>query len=309
MKLSGENEKTCCNVIVTGAAGFTGVVLTEQLLKKGYNVWALVREGSSHNERLTHFANDSLHVIEFMPCEYTSVLEKIDKRIGACIHLMWTAGSSEKEQYVNIEHAENVLRVASGCGCRLFLATGSQAEYGVVDPNQIITEDYKVNPVTVYGKAKVKTYNTLKKRANELGIELIWARIFSLIGRYEPRGRMLPELFVSLKRGDTMKLSSCKQNWDYLDVYDAADALIALLEKGMAGEIYNIANGQYRPLKDYTEQMRALVNSDSIISYGKDPNPFISLQPSIRKIINDTGWEPERSFDNSVKDYEYNGYV
>jgi len=114
---------------------------------------------------------------------------------------------------------------------------------------------------------------------------------------------MLPDLYAHLMDGKEMELSSCRQNWDYLDVYDAADAFISLAERGGNGEIYNVANGDYRPLIEYTEMLKKMIAPEVNISYGKDPEPFVSLQPSIEKIKEDTGWTPKKSFEDSVKDY------
>ena len=121
---------------------------------------------------------------------------------------------------------------------------------------------------------------------------------------YEPSGRMLPDLYHALREGKKFHISSCRQNWDYLDVYDAAEAIIALAIRGRAGEIYNIANGDYRPLKEYTEELKRIVGGTGVIAYGDDPTPFVSLQPSVEKIRRDTGWKARRSFSDSIEDYQ-----
>ena len=136
-------------------------------------------------------------------------------------------------------------------------------------------------------------------------MDWIWARLFSVIGKYEPRGRMLPDLYDSLKQKKGMRLSSSRQNWDFLDVRDAAEALVALAQFGRSGEIYNVANGKYCPLIEYTERLRRMINQSVRIEYGDDPSPYISLQPSVRKIHQDTGWVAKRSFEDSIRSYEY----
>ena len=49
------------------------------------------------------------------------------------------------------------------------------------------------------------------------------------------------------------------------------------------------------------EEAKTILGSESEIVYGDDPNPFVSLQPSINKIINDTGWKPAISFSEGIK--------
>lgn len=39
------------------------------------------------------------------------------------------------------------------------------------------------------------------------------------------------------------------------------------------------------------------------LTYGDDPDPFISLKPDGNKLYTDTGWQPEVEFETSLKDY------
>lgn len=295
--------------IVTGAAGFTGAVLTSSLLNKNYDVCCITRPNSSHNDRLPRISS-----IECIECElhnYKQLPDLIQARLPdlpnydkkVFFHLAVTGNKDLTSQAKNIDHVLAAVEVATKLKCNRIIITGSQAEYGVIPPTTKQTEDMPCNPITAYGAAKLAACHLSRIRAQELNIEWIWARIFSLIGKYEPHGRMLPDLFSALKGGHDFHLSSGRQNWDYLDVHDAAEALIALAEKGHSNEIYNIANGNYKPLKEYTEELKTLIGGTGQIYYGEDSNPFISLQPSVAKIHTHTGWRPKRSFEESVRDY------
>ena len=112
---------------------------------------------------------------------------------------------------------------------------------------------------------------------------------------------MLPALTESLKEGKSFALSSTgAQNWDYLYAADAADALLALAERGRADEIYNIAHGSYRPLHDFIEEAHRIIAPDASISYGKGAGNFF-LQPSVEKIQRDTGWKPTTDFVDGLR--------
>ncbi len=113
---------------------------------------------------------------------------------------------------------------------------------------------------------------------------------------------MLSYLKRCLNKNVTPSLSSCSQTWDYLNVRDAADAMIAVAEKGRKGEIYNIANGSYMPLKEFTEKVREAINPDIEIDYAPDDiqNPALSLRPSVSKLKEDTGFEPRIEFSGDL---------
>lgn len=289
-------------VIVTGAAGFTGTALVESLRRRNTEVYAVVRPNSIHNKRLE--SNDKgLHVIPLELSEIIKLRHIIETKCECFFHLGWDGEPGFGGQAHNIQYVLDAVAVAADIGCKRFICTGSHAEYGVVPPGEITSETRTPMPVSAYGSAKVASCYLSRQLAEELGVEWIWGRIFSLIGKNEPDGRMLPELYRVLKKGEVFHMSSCLQNWDYLDVNDAADALVGLAERGENGEIYNIARGDFRPLKDYTNQLKEYVGTGNII-YGKDAAPFISLQPSVDKIRRVTEWYPSRTFIESVRDYE-----
>ncbi len=296
------------NAIVTGGSGFFGINLVEMLLNKGYKLTVTARPGSGHNERL-YGLGKGLTVIENDISDIRSLPVILGEKFKGNIpeydtffHLAWHGDRNDMSvQSGNISDTMNALETAAALKCRRFICSGSQAEYGVADG--IISENLPPDPFSAYGAAKAAACHLTKVRAQQLGIDWIWARIFSLIGKYEPKGRMLPDLIDKLKRGEKAGLSSCEQYWDYLDAEDAAHAFILLGEKGRAGEIYNIANGDYRRLKEYTEEARQYFSKDTEIEYGEPPSPFVSLKPSVEKLKMDTGWSPVIEFERSLKWY------
>ena len=288
--------------IIIGGAGFTGSALTSQLRKSGTIVYNVIRPASPHIKRID-MKDDGLHLIECELSELSSVSQMVSCSPETMFYLSWTDETTYFGQFKNIFFINDAIKLASELKCKRIVITGSQAEYGIVSHNELIYENREPNPYTDYGTAKVAACYLSKQYASDLGIEWVWGRIFSLIGKNEPKTRMLPALYDALKKGESFLLSSCRQNWDYLDVHDAADALIALAEKGKPGEIYNIANGEYRELKEYVNELRKIVGGTTNVTFGDDPSPFVSLQPSVEKIFKDTGWKAKRCFADSIKDY------
>ena len=287
--------------IVTGAAGFLGCNLVERLMGEEYaRVYAVVRPNSSHNTRLA--ASQRLTIVPTDLSEYARLDALIDEPGDVFFHLAWRGGRYDfAAQYGNIADTLRALEAAARLRCRRFICTGSQAEYG--RHTALITEETCPHPVDAYGAAKLAACTLSRVRAAELGIEWIWGRVFSLYGRYEKEGRMLPALVKSLRSEQPFALSSSgEQNWDYLYTADAADALLALAEQGRAGEIYNIANGDYRPLRDYIEEARGGgIAPQCDVTYGAADADVFSLQPSVEKLCRDTGWRPMTDFADGLR--------
>jgi len=281
------------SAIVTGAAGFAGLNLVEQLLKNEYKVYGIVRPGSPNNGRLPH--DPAFIKVELEAADYSLIPEHIPGSCELFYHMTWGGGRYDFDaQIKNIDFTLDALKSAAKLGCRKFIGTGSQAEYGV--KRELITENMNLEPFCSYGASKVAACQLSRNLAKQLQIEWCWGRIFSLYGKYEPSGRMLPDLIAKLKKNEEIHLSSCRQMWDYLEAVDAADAFIAIGEKGHDGEIYNVANGDFHELRWFTEEMKRKLNSSSELIYGEDPDPFVSLQPSVKKLREHTGWSPKIPF-------------
>ena len=285
-------------VIVTGAAGFLGYNLTKALSDRGDRVFALVYPGSMHNELLKGMPNVEMIEVDLMGD--FSLPDKV-KDADVTFHLAWAGKRNDFEsQKKNVDAAIKLIKELKRLNCKRIITTGSQAEYGAT--REIETEDLTPNPFCAYGAAKVATLYLSRKLASDLDLDWIWARIFSLYGVQEPENRMLPALLKALKEDKEFALSSCNQNWDYLDARDAANALIALVERGKSGEIYNVAAGDYRPLKEYVKIMEDITGTHGKVSYGEDPNPYVSLSPDISKLKADTDWKPCITFEQGVRD-------
>ena len=288
------------NYIVTGAAGFLGCNLTERLMQEeDAHIYAVVRPNSPHNARLA--PSERLTIVLADLSEYARLDEMIEEACDVFFHLAWQGGRYDfAEQYGNIADTIGALEAAARLGCKRFICTGSQAEYG--RQTALITEETCPHPADAYGAAKLATCALTRQRAADLRIAWVWGRVFSLYGKYEQAGRMLPALVNSLRLEQPFALSSSgAQNWDYLYAADAADALLALAERGRAGEIYNIAHGGYRPLRDYIEEARAVIAPQCDVTYGTADADVFSLQPSVEKICRDTGWQPMTDFADGLR--------
>lgn len=289
--------------VVTGALGFAGWHLSSLLLAEGLEVIAVLRPDSAHNERLgilqDRFPGAVIEAV-YAQRDKKSLSEYIgDMKADVFFDLAWGGERNDMDaQKENVDRCLDSLKTAAVMGCKRYIGVGSQAEYGVVDG--VITEESPAVPFSAYGAAKLSACHLSRILSAQLGLEWIWGRIFSLTGKYEPAGRMMPDLVRKLREGEPFSLSSCRQNWDYLDAADCAQALFALAKRGRSGEIYNIANGAYRPLKEYVEEARDLFAPGRELSYGADPEPFVSLSPSVDKLKKDTGWQPEVTFEESI---------
>lgn len=289
--------------VVTGAAGFTGCGLVEELVKRNWFVYAVVRPQSEHNVRLLEMRNVQLVYADMS--EFCQLDATVNDICDVFFHLAWQGGRYDfTAQHKNITDTLGALEAAARLGCRRFVCTGSQAEYG--PQKGLITENIYPAPVDAYGAAKLAACILTREKAKLLGIDWLWGRIFSLYGKYEPNSRMLPVLVKSLQSGrDFHMTSDGRQNWDYLYVNDAARALIAMSESAPSEEIYNIAYGCYRTLREYVHDVQLLFSNDMSVYWNEGNKALFSLQVSVEKLKKATGWQPQVDFTEGIKMYEF----
>ena len=87
--------------------------------------------------------------------------------------------------------------------------------------------------------------------------------------------------------------------WDFLYVSEVARAIRLIGERGIPGKAYGIGSGEYRPLREYIEMIRDIVNPN--LSLGIGDVPAMSQQSfsscvNIYDLIRDTGFRPQVSF-------------
>ena len=292
-------------VVVTGATSFIGAATVRQLLEAGHQVYAVVRPGSGHLAHLMDQVPEELRgrmrLVELDLRE----IERIGEAADAWIHIGWDGAGSDNRtkrdvQQENVRHALAAVRAAAALGCRRFVFTGSQAEYGVC--HSPAGEDTPCHPVSEYGKAKLDFYNQAKDLCKSLNMEYIHTRIFSVYGPGDHPWSLVQSCLHTWQQGGTMKLGDCTQKWNFLYIEDTAAALICLLTEGRAG-VYNIAGEDTRPLRDYIEEMYRLCGSRGSFVYGERPQNAegpADLMPDIRKICRETGWRPRTAFSEGI---------
>lgn len=290
------------NVLITGATGFIGTALCEEMIDSGYNVTAVIRPNSPKREKLPKEVN----IIELS----LDKLSRLEGNYDLFYNLAWNGSSGTDRndfeiQNSNIQYTADAIRAAKRCGCKKFIGAGSQAEYGVV--HGLCKEDTTVpNPFMMYGAAKLASYHMGKVLAEQLDIQFVWPRMYSVYGVGENSGTLMSYLVSALLKGDTPELSTCENMWDFLYITDCVQALRLLGEKKLDNKqsLYNISYGIPQKLKSYVEMARDIINPSVSIKFGAkitNQERTFWLQPDISYLKKSTGFMPKVGFEQGVR--------
>ena len=283
--------------IVTGATGFIGKALCEELLNENYDVVAVIRKNSSKRSKLESLLRDNpdfedkLQIVEMDLEDIEKLHTEYHVEADVFYHLAWngSAGADREDfdmQYSNIAYMKKAIWTAKECGCKKIVGAGSQAEYGVV--KGVAKEDSTVpNPFMMYGAAKLAAYQMGKLYATQIGIKLVWPRIYSVYGVGENAGTLVSYVVDTLKKGEVPQLSPCENMWNFMYITDCVRALRLLSENEETEGIYNVASKDTRILKEFVTEIRDIVAPGVELGFGakqSDPNRTFWLEPDLSKL-------------------------
>lgn len=273
---------------ITGASSFIGVELCRYLSDNGHEVIAMSRK---ENELLNTIANNG-HLRVFY-ADMLNLIEKAkDVKADVFIHLAWAGAllgqrDNQELQEGNISFSLECVKLSKQMGCQLYVDAGSQAEYGIVPG--VLTEETPCNPVSAYGKAKLKMYHKTRELTQQFGLKYIHLRILSVYGKNDHPNTLIMSSLRKLKNNEPIEMRSGGQKWNYVYVKDAARqiaelSLHAIGDNNFRSEVYNIASEDTRKLRGFVEVMKKILGSESELSFGGyDIEKDVNLYPDVKK--------------------------
>lgn len=291
--------------VITGATGAIGMALIEELLRREIPTLVFCRADSARNSRIPDHP-----LLKKVNCSLSQMAEfqpNFDERYDVFYHFAWegTTGEARNDMLLqnrNVRYTLDAVSLAARLGCHTFIGAGSQAEYGRVEGK--LTPTTPAFPENGYGMAKLCASQMSRVACEQKGMRHVWARILSVYGPFDGGGSMVMSTIGKLTRGEKPSFTAGEQVWDYLYSGDAANAFIALAEKGRHGAIYCLGSGDPRPLKDYILAIRDAVNPDASLGLGEvpyAPKQVMYLCADISSLWEDTGFVPAVTFKEGIR--------
>ena len=306
--------------LITGVAGFVGRHLARELAQDEREEL----NGTDHSRSGDWEPDEALrcHLRSHRPLDVTifeqvrgCILENSPDRI---VHLAAQASGAESikspaETYrVNAIGTLNVLEAARQNAPRaIVLVVGSADVYGSGAPGQKIREDTPIRPRNAYALSKAAADQLGELYEESYGLRIVRTRTFSTTGPGQSPLFAIAGWADQLARIDAglvaaeIKVGNLEGVRDYGDVRDVVRAYRLLLDKGEAGQAYNVCSGRGRRIR---EVLNALIaRSSAKVDVRLDPG---RLRPSdVPAQVGDparlrqaTGWEPRVPLEQSLAD-------
>lgn len=186
------------------------------------------------------------------------------------------------------------------------IVVGSAAELGPVPANRLpVDESCPCRPEGPY--AISKWFASTAALNAPAGLEVIVARIFNLSGPGMPSNQVFGRYAALLAQAGPGRISLNVPNLDarrdFIDVRDAAQALLALALSGNPRKVYHVGTGQSWSIREGLEQLITLSGREvDLVDQGNSPRGLMDSRANINRIQHDTGWQPRIKFEQSLAD-------
>ena len=285
--------------LVTGADGFVGRHLLAHLRARGDEALGVDRECDVTDV-------DSLRAIfEKLRPEAIYHLAALTQ-VGAS----WT--NAVEFTRVNVLGTKNVLDAANDAvPASTVLLVSSADVYGVVREEDLpLVETFRVAPANPYSSSKVEAEHVAHDAVRERGQRVVIARPFNHLGPGQSTDFVVPAIVnrlldaVATGAGE-IPVGDLSTRRDFSDVRDVVRGHRLLVERGFAGEVYNIASGRDVGLSDIVAQLVTalapgirLVPDESL----RRPVDIPVSRGSYEKLRTRTGWTPAIALDVTLRD-------
>jgi dTDP-glucose 4,6-dehydratase len=206
---------------------------------------------------------------------------------------------------------------ANGHPAPRFLHVSTDEVYGSLPldkPEEQFTESTPLAPNSPYAATKAAADCIVRAYHHTFGMDVLTTRCSNNFGPYQFPEKVIPLFVTNLIEGEQVPLYGDGRNVrDWIHVEDHCEAVLAVLEKGKAGEVYNVGGNNERSNLELTHSiLKVMAKGPEMIRPVKDrPGHDLRYAIDSSKIQRELGWRPTRSawpaaLESTVRWYERN---
>lgn len=304
-------------VLVTGADGFIGSHLTQELIHKGYEVKAFTLYNSFNNWGwIDSFSKEDLDAIEIFqgdvrdPNGVKEAMKGVDTvfHLAALIAIPFSYHSPDTYVDTNIKGTLNVLQAARDLDTSRVLITSTSEVYGTAKYVPI-DENHPYQGQSPYSATKIGADRLAESfyRSFEMPISIV--RPFNTYGPRQSARAVIPTIITQLLAGkEEIHLGSLTPTRDFNYVLDTANGFINIANSDKTiGEEINIATQREISIGQLAQEMIKQINPKAKIVCDEErlrpeKSEVNRLLGSNEKIKELTSWEPKFTFEEGIRE-------
>ena len=303
-------------ILVTGSDGFIGSHLTEELVKKRYQVRAFVYYNSFNRWGwLDMFSKDIMANVEIFQGDIRdpNSVEEASKDVDAIFHLAalvaipFSYHSPDTYVDTNIKGTLNVLQAARKLGIKRVLVTSTSEVYGTAQYVPI-DEKHCFQGQSPYSATKIGADRLAESFWRSFQLPVTIVRPFNTYGPRQSARAVIPAIIIQLLTGkNEIKLGALTPTRDFNYVKDTVSGFISIYESTQTvGEEINIASQQEISIGQLARELISQINPNAIIICDEERirpeqsevNRLLGCNEKIRRLTN---WKPRYSLEEGLK--------
>lgn len=308
-----ENEM---KLLVTGADGFIGSHLVEELVKRGYQVKAFVYYNSFNTWGwLDTLPTEIMKNVEVFqgdirdPNGVEEALKGVDAvfHLAALIAIPFSYHSPDTYVDTNIKGTLNVLQAARKHNIGRVIVTSTSEVYGTAQYVPI-DEKHPFQGQSPYSATKIGADRLAESFNRSFGLPVTIARPFNTYGPRQSARAVIPTIITQLLAGKTeIKLGSLTPTRDFNYVKDTVNGFISIYESDKTvGEEINIATQKEISIGQLAEELIRQINPEAHIICDEErlrpeKSEVNRLLGCNEKIMRLTEWKPQYSLEEGLR--------
>ncbi|MCM1185077.1 MAG: NAD-dependent 4,6-dehydratase LegB [Lachnoclostridium sp.] len=304
-------------ILVTGADGFIGSHLTEELVKQGYRVKAFVLYNSFNTwgwlDTLPKGTLDEIEIFQGDVRDPNGVKEAM-KEVDAVFHLAaliaipFSYHSPDTYVDTNIKGTLNVLQSARELHTKRVLVTSTSEVYGTAQYVPI-DEKHPFQGQSPYSATKIGADRLAESFYRSFNLPVTIVRPFNTYGPRQSARAVIPTIITQLLAGkEEIKLGSLTPTRDFNYVKDTANGFIEIYRSDKTvGEEINIATQKEISIGQLAEELIRQINPKAKIVCDEqrlrpeksEVNRLLGCNQKIREL---TAWKPMYTFEQGLSE-------
>ncbi len=300
-------------ILVTGGAGFIGSNFIRHVLQRNTDLSIVNFDKLTYAGNLANLHSVAHHLqYQFVKGDICDA-PAVEAAMRGCDAVVHFAAESHVDRSIyepapviqtNVTGTFTLLEVARRLAVSRFVHISTDEVYGDIPPGVRAREDDSLQPSSPYSASKAASDLLVRSYVRTYKFPALLTRSSNNYGPYQFPEKFLPLMITNALQGEPLPIyGDGKQQRDWLHVEDNCRGILAVLERGRIGEVYNLGGSHVEENLSLARRLLRLVDKpETLLHYVADrPGHDRRYALDSTKIQTELAWKPEISLQQGLR--------